>query len=131
MVSSDGYILTNNHVIEGATRVRVRLLDGRTYTARVIGTDRDTDIGVLKIEATGLTPAALGESAKVRVGEWVLAIGNPLGEDLTFSVTQGIVSAKGRGTLSLDEPGHLGVGAQSRTSFRPMPRSIAAIPADR
>ena len=105
VVSSDGYILTNNHVIEGATRVRVRLLDGRTYTARVIGTDRDTDVGVLKIEATNLTPAALGESGKVRVGEWVLAIGNPLGEDLTFSVTQGIVSAKGRGTLNLSDPG--------------------------
>ncbi|MES2306866.1 MAG: trypsin-like peptidase domain-containing protein [Gemmatimonadota bacterium] len=105
VVSSDGYILTNNHVVEGATKVRVRLLDGRSYIARIIGTDKDTDIGVLKIDATGLTPAALGESDKVRVGEWVLAIGNPLGEDLTFSVTQGIVSAKGRGTLRLNEPG--------------------------
>ncbi|MEP6591792.1 MAG: trypsin-like peptidase domain-containing protein [Gemmatimonadota bacterium] len=105
IVSSDGYILTNNHVVEGASKVRVRLLDGRTYIAKIIGTDKDTDIGVLKIEATGLSPAALGESDKVRVGEWVLAIGNPLGEDLTFSVTQGIVSAKGRGTLSLNEPG--------------------------
>ncbi|MEO5799779.1 MAG: trypsin-like peptidase domain-containing protein [Gemmatimonadales bacterium] len=105
VVSSDGYILTNNHVVEGATKVRVRLLDGRSFIARIIGTDKDTDIGVLKIEATGLTPAALGESDKVRVGEWVLAIGNPLGEDLTFSVTQGIVSAKGRGTLRLNEPG--------------------------
>ncbi|MES2125110.1 MAG: trypsin-like peptidase domain-containing protein [Gemmatimonadota bacterium] len=105
IVSSDGYILTNNHVVEGASKVRVRLLDGRTFIARIIGTDKDTDIGVLKIDATGLTPAALGESDKVRVGEWVLAIGNPLGEDLTFSVTQGIVSAKGRGTLNLSEPG--------------------------
>ena len=105
VVSSDGYILTNNHVVEGATKVRVRLLDGRSFAARIIGTDKDTDIGVLKIEATGLTPAALGQSDKVRVGEWVLAIGNPLGEDLTFSVTQGIVSAKGRGTLRLNEPG--------------------------
>ena len=105
VVSADGYILTNNHVVEGATRVRVRLLDGRMFTARIIGTDKDTDIGVLKIDATGLTPAALGESDKVRVGEWVLAIGNPLGEDLTFSVTSGIVSAKGRGTLRLNEPG--------------------------
>ena len=105
VVSSDGYILTNNHVVEGASRVRVRLLDGRVFTARIIGTDKDTDIGVLKIDATGLSPAALGESGKLRVGEWVLAIGNPLGEDLTFSVTQGIVSAKGRGTLRLNEPG--------------------------
>ncbi|HET9134549.1 MAG TPA: trypsin-like peptidase domain-containing protein [Gemmatimonadales bacterium] len=97
VVSADGYILTNHHVIEGATRVRVRLLDGRIFDARVIGSDESTDVGVLKIDATGLTPAALGRSSAVRVGEWVLAIGNPLGSDLTFSVTQGIVSAKGRG----------------------------------
>lgn len=101
VVSSDGYILTNHHVIEGAENVEVRLLDGRVYEAQVVGSDKDTDIGVLKIDATGLTPASLGSSAAVRVGEWVLAIGNPLGEDLTFSVTQGIVSAKGRGELRL------------------------------
>ncbi len=101
IVSADGYILTNNHVIDGATRVRVRLLDGRTFDARIVGTDADTDVGVLKIEASGLTPASLGSSDRVRVGEWVLAIGNPLGEDLTFSVTQGIVSAKGRAELNL------------------------------
>lgn len=100
IVSPDGYILTNNHVIEGATKVTVRLLDGREYTAKVIGTDKDTDIGVLKIDATGLTPAALGSSDATRVGEWVLAIGNPLGSDLTFTVTQGIVSAKGRAQLN-------------------------------
>jgi serine protease Do len=97
VVSADGYVLTNHHVIEGATRVRVRLLDGRIFDARVIGSDESTDVGVLKIDATGLTPAALGRSSAVRVGEWVLAIGNPLGNNLTFSVTQGIVSAKGRG----------------------------------
>ncbi len=102
VVSSDGYILTNHHVIEGATEVQVRLLDGRTFDARLVGSDKSTDVGVLKIEATGLTPAALGSSADVRVGEWVLAIGNPLGEDLTFSVTQGIVSAKGRANLALN-----------------------------
>ncbi len=101
IVSSDGYILTNNHVIEGASDVTVRLLDGRSFKARVVGSDKDTDVGVLKIAATGLTPAALGSSAGVRVGEWVLAIGNPLGDELTFSVTQGIVSAKGRGSLQL------------------------------
>jgi serine protease Do len=102
VVSSDGYILTNHHVIEGATHVDVRLLDGRVFDAVVVGSDKDTDVGVLKIEATGLRPASLGSSAGVRVGEWVLAIGNPLGADLTFSVTQGIVSAKGRGSLNLD-----------------------------
>ena len=99
IVSNDGYILTNNHVIEGSTKVTVRLLNGREYTAKIVGTDKDTDIGVLKIDATGLTPAALGSSESTRVGEWVLAIGNPLGEDLTFTVTQGIVSAKGRANL--------------------------------
>lgn len=102
VVSSDGYILTNHHVIEGATHVDVRLLDGRVFDAVVVGSDKDTDVGVLKIEGTGLKPASLGSSAGVRIGEWVLAIGNPLGDDLTFSVTQGIVSAKGRGSLNLD-----------------------------
>lgn len=101
IVSSDGYILTNNHVIQGATKVKVHLLNGHSYVARVVGSDLDTDVGVLKIDATGLTPAALGESDNVRVGEWVMAIGNPLGSGLTFSVTSGIVSAKGRGTTAL------------------------------
>ncbi len=100
VVSADGYILTNHHVIDGATRVRTRLLDGRIFEAQVIGSDPRTDVAVLKISATGLTPSALGNSSQVRVGEWVLAIGNPLGSDLTFSVTQGIVSAKGRGIVA-------------------------------
>ena len=101
IVSNDGYILTNNHVIEGSSKVTVRLLNGREYDAKIVGTDKDTDIGVLKINATGLTPAALGSSDATRVGEWVLAIGNPLGADLTFTVTQGIVSAKGRAQLDM------------------------------
>lgn len=103
IVSSDGYILTNHHVIDGAEQVTVRLLDGRILEAQVVGSDKDTDVGVLKIEASGLRPAALGSSQSVRVGEWVLAIGNPLGDELTFSVTQGIVSAKGRGQLQLGQ----------------------------
>ncbi len=103
IVSSDGYILTNNHVIEGSSLVTVRLLNGREYTAKIVGSDKDTDIGVLKIDATGLTPAALGSSDATRVGEWVLAIGNPLGADLTFTVTQGIVSAKGRANLDMGD----------------------------
>jgi len=108
IVSGDGYILTNNHVIQGATKVKVHLLNGRSYVARVVGSDIDTDVGVLKIDAGGLTPAALGESNDVRVGEWVLAIGNPLGAGLTFSVTSGIVSAKGRGAESLGGGGTTG-----------------------
>jgi serine protease Do len=96
VVSSDGYVLTNNHVVSNASQVTVRLLDRREFTAKVVGTDPTTDVAVLKIDATGLTPAPFGNSDDARVGEWVLAVGNPLGENLTFTVTQGIISAKGR-----------------------------------
>ncbi len=109
IVSNDGYILTNNHVVENAERVQVRLLDRREFTAKVIGSDPTTDVAVLKIDATGLTPATLGQSGSARVGEWVLAIGNPLGEGLTFTVTSGIVSAKGRGSLGLGNNAGLGI----------------------
>src|SRR3954467_7013698 len=96
VVSADGSILTNNHVVEGAEQVIVRLLDRREFKAKVIGSDPNTDVAVVKIDAKGLPPMALGNSDDARVGEWVLAIGNPLGEGLTFTVTSGIVSAKGR-----------------------------------
>jgi serine protease Do len=96
IVSTDGYILTNNHVIEGAEQVMVRLLDRREFKAKVVGSDPNTDVAVVKIDAKNLSPVALGNSDDSRVGEWVLAIGNPLGDTLTFTVTTGIVSAKGR-----------------------------------
>jgi serine protease Do len=96
IVSNDGYILTNNHVVDGASEVKVRLLDRREFKAKVVGRDPNTDVAVIKIDANGLTPAPLGDSDGSRVGEWVLAVGNPLGENLTFTVTQGIISAKGR-----------------------------------
>ena len=96
VVSRDGYILTNDHVVDGSDQVTVRLLDRREFKAKVIGTDPNTDLAVLKIEADNLTPAPLGDSDATRVGEWVLAVGNPLGENLTFTVTSGIISAKGR-----------------------------------
>jgi serine protease Do len=96
IISADGYILTNNHVVEGAEQVTVRLLDRREFKAKVIGADPNTDVAVVKIDAKNLPPVALGNSDDARVGEWVLAIGNPLGEGLTFTVTSGIVSAKGR-----------------------------------
>ena len=96
VVSRDGYILTNEHVVNGSDQVTVRLLDRREFEAKVIGTDASTDLAVLKIEAQNLTPAPLGDSDASRVGEWVLAVGNPLGENLTFTVTSGIISAKGR-----------------------------------
>jgi serine protease Do len=102
IVSKDGYILTNNHVVDGSDVVTVRLLDRREFRAKIVGTDPNTDLAVLKIEAKNLVPAPLGSSSAARVGEWVLAVGNPLGENLTFTVTSGIISAKGR---SLALPG--------------------------
>ena len=96
VVSADGYILTNNHVVEDAEKVTVRLVDHREFEAKVIGTDPLTDVAVLKIDATKLSPAALGNSDDERIGEWVLAIGNPLGDQFTFTVTSGIISGKGR-----------------------------------
>src|SRR4051795_8636192 len=98
--SKDGYILTNNHVVDGSDQVMVRLLDRREVKAKGVGTDPNTDLAVLKIDANNLTPAPLGSSSAARVGEWVLAVGNPLGDNLTFTVTSGIISAKGR-TLAL------------------------------
>ena len=92
IITEDGYVVTNYHVISGASSVQVTLYDGDTYDATVIGGDSDYDVAVLKIEATGLQPVTLGESADVNVGDTVLAIGNPLGE-LTFSMSEGIVSS--------------------------------------
>jgi serine protease Do len=94
IVTPDGYILTNNHVIDGADRVTVGLPDRREFTAKVIGRDPQTDVAVLKIDGTGLPTIPLGDDNKARVGEWVLAIGNPL--ELDFTVTAGIISAKER-----------------------------------
>ena len=91
VITADGYIVTNYHVIKGASSVKVTLYNGDTYDATVIGGDSDYDVAVIKIEASGLTPVTLGNSADVNVGDPVLAIGNPLGE-LTFSMSQGIVS---------------------------------------
>ncbi len=105
VVSADGYILTNNHVVEGAEQVTVRLLDRREFKAKVVGADPNTDVAVVKINATNLPPMALGNSDDARVGEFVLAIGNPLGEALTFTVTSGIVSAKGRALAGLPRAG--------------------------
>jgi serine protease Do len=94
IVSSEGYIVTNNHVIQDASEIEVILNDNSKYTATVVGTDPSTDIAVLKIDAPGLKPIAIGNSDDLRVGEWVLAVGNPF--NLTSTVTAGIVSAKAR-----------------------------------
>jgi serine protease Do len=101
IVSADGYVLTNNHVVENFDRIRVTLTDNRQFPARLIGRDPQTDVAVLKIDATGLPVAPLGNDEVVKVGEWVLAVGNPLGLDHT--VTAGIVSAKGRGGTELPD----------------------------
>ncbi len=94
IVSKDGYILTNNHVVANADKVTVTLLDKRSFTARVIGRDPTTDVAVIKVDGSNLPVAALGDDNAARVGQWVVAIGNPLGLD--FTVTAGIISAKGR-----------------------------------
>ena len=96
IVNSQGYILTNHHVVDGAVEIKVELTDNRTFTAKLVGSDPPSDLAVLKIDATNLPTATLGDSDKVRVGDVVLAIGNPLGIGQT--VTSGIISAKGRAT---------------------------------
>ncbi len=94
IISTDGYIATNNHVVDGATEIEVTLNDNKTYKAEVIGTDPTTDLALIKIDAKDLSPAMYGNSDDVKVGQWVLAVGNPF--NLTSTVTAGIVSAKGR-----------------------------------
>lgn len=101
IVSADGYILTNNHVIDDADTISIMTADNRKIPAKVIGKDPRTDIAVIKVEASGLKPIAIGDSDRLRVGEWVLAIGSPIRENLARTVTQGIVSAKGRANVGL------------------------------
>jgi serine protease Do len=104
--------------VDGSDQVTVRLLDRREFKAKIVGTDPNTDLAVLKIDAKNLVPAPLGKSSTARVGEWVLAVGNPLGDNLTFTVTSGIISAKGR---SLALPG------QSDRSIQDFIQTDAAI----
>ena len=102
IIRPDGYIVTNNHVVANATEVKVTLNNNKSYDAKVIGTDAATDVALIKIEAEGLPTVAFGDSDKLRLGEWVLAIGSPLGEQLKGTITAGIVSAKGRSMPSND-----------------------------
>ena len=101
IISQDGYIVTNNHVIENATKLKVKLYDGRTFDAKLIGTDPTTDVALIKVEGEALPTIPFGDSDALRLGEWVLAIGSPF--DLQSTITAGIVSAKAR---------HLGVIAE-------------------
>ncbi len=103
IISADGYIVTNNHVIDGADRLEITLNDNRNYEATVIGADPNTDLALLKIEADGLHVIPMGDSENLHVGEWVLAVGNPFG--FTSTVTSGIVSAKGRNISSMSGGG--------------------------
>src|SRR5437868_4517851 len=96
IINPDGYILTNHHVVDGAVEIKVELTDNRTYTAKLVGSDPPSDLAVLKIDAKNLPTLSLGDSDRARVGDFVLAIGNPLGIGQT--VTSGIISAKGRTT---------------------------------
>ena len=99
LLSSDGYVMTNAHVVENATTIYVTLTDKREFKGKLIGSDKRTDVALVKIEATGLPRMAIGDSKAIRVGQWVLAIGSPFG--LENTVTAGIVSAKGRDTGEL------------------------------
>lgn len=94
VISEDGYVVTNNHVVDGATKLRVKLYDGRTFDAELVGKDSATDLALLKIDAAGLPTLPFGSSDALRLGEWVLAIGSPF--DLQSTITAGIVSAKAR-----------------------------------
>ncbi|MGB9431608.1 MAG: trypsin-like peptidase domain-containing protein, partial [Candidatus Acidiferrum sp.] len=101
IVSPEGYILTNNHVVEGATDVKITLSDKREFQARIVGTDPKTDVAVLKIEASNVVPLTIGDSSKVEVGDVAIAVGDPFGVGQT--VTKGIISAKGRGGLGIED----------------------------
>ena len=94
IISEDGYVVTNNHVVDGASKLKVKLNDGRSFDAKLIGKDSATDLALLKVEAKGLPTLAFGSSDALRLGEWVLAIGSPF--DLQSTITAGIVSAKAR-----------------------------------
>ncbi|RPH30525.1 Do family serine endopeptidase, partial [bacterium] len=99
IVSKDGYVLTNNHVVDGSDKLTVMLQDKKKYTAKVVGRDPQTDIAVVKIDADNLPVASLGNSDNVKVGQWVIAVGNPF--NLMHTVTAGIISAKGRSSMNL------------------------------
>ena len=96
IIRPDGYIVTNNHVVSGATKISVTLNNNQQYDATIVGTDPVTDVAIIKVDASDLPTIPLGDSDKLRLGEWVLAIGSPLGAQLRSTITAGIVSAKGR-----------------------------------
>ena len=102
IIRQDGYIVTNNHVVANASEIQVTLNNNKTYEAKVIGTDAATDVALIKVDAAGLPALPFADSDKLRLGEWVLAIGSPLGKELQSTITAGIVSAKGRSMPNYD-----------------------------
>jgi len=100
-VDAKGIVLTNNHVVDDADKITVRLNDGREFPGKVVGTDPKSDVAVVRIEASNLRAVRLGNSDALRVGEWVEAIGSPFGQQLEHTVTAGIISAKGRSSVGL------------------------------
>lgn len=117
IISTDGYIITNNHVIDGADELEVTMNDNRKFAAKIIGADPSTDIALIKIDATDLPTIPFGDSEKLKVGEWVLAVGNPF--NLTSTVTAGIVSAKSRGNI--------GAGGRDRSKIESFIQTDAAV----
>lgn len=101
IISEDGYILTNNHVVGGADEIEVKLQDGRSLEAKLIGTDEKSDVAVIKVEERGLPSLKLGSSEDLEIGEWVIAVGNPFG--LSATLTVGVVSAKGRANMGITD----------------------------
>ena len=117
IISKNGYIVTNNHVIDGANDIEVTLYDNDTYKAKVIGADPSTDVALLQIKADNLQPMALGNSDNVEVGEWVMAIGNPF--NLNSTVTAGIISAKGRDINIIDDKSAIEAFIQTDAAINP------------
>lgn len=113
IISTDGYIVTNNHVIDGADRLEITLNDNRTFNATVIGADPSTDLALIKIDAEDLPVIPMGDSDALKIGEWVLAVGNPFG--LTSTVTTGIVSAKARSISSATNGRRMGIESYIQT----------------
>ena len=126
--TSDGYIITNNHVVDFADKIEVTLNDNRKFDAKVIGTYKKSDLAVLKIEANGLETLDLADSDQAEVGEWVLAVGNPF--DLTSTVTAGIISAKGRGLRLLEGRDAIEAFIQTDAAVNPGNSGGALVSAD-
>ncbi|MGW8314351.1 MAG: S1C family serine protease, partial [Bacteroidales bacterium] len=117
IISSNGYIVTNNHVVDQADEIEVTLHNNDTYKAKVIGTDPSTDLALIQIKENGLTPLPLGNSDQVEVGEWVMAIGNPF--NLNSTVTAGIISAKGRNINIIDDQSAIEAFIQTDAAINP------------